>query len=115
MLLRISTAQHFSLRMIPSKRCSAFIVLLRKRVASSLPSVNICDIFCEKSLFIFSYPPIKNHFSSFVGAKIDDKMLLYPIFLHKVSYKNRAKTLKKRKKVPFVEQILPDRVSNRLQ
>jgi hypothetical protein len=42
-------------------------------------------------------------------------MLLYPIFLHKVSYKNRAKTLKKQKKVPFVEQILSDRVSNRLQ
>ena len=51
---RISTALHFSLRMMPRSRCSGFMVLLRRRVASSLLNDSISVIFCENSFLISS-------------------------------------------------------------
>ena len=54
MLLSMSRALPLPRRIIPNSRCSGFMVLLRRRVASSLPSESISVIFCENSLLIFS-------------------------------------------------------------
>ena len=53
MLLSMSRALPLPRRIIPRSRCSGFIVLLRRRVASSLLSDSISVIFCEISLLIF--------------------------------------------------------------
>ena len=96
MLPRMSRALPLPRRMMPKRRCSGFMLLQRRRVASSLLSDNISVIFCDSSLLItLSLSLMNTLYSLFtlVSAKIVYKIILFALFLHKNACKKRAKLL----------------------